>query len=351
MKERPMRWVLSSPMDLAPAPPALSAVRHDDHPMIRNFQRSCRNALAAAAPAASRLLLAYGLLGGLFFPAFAGDFDLPVLRGSDPVALPVAAPTFRVVSPTATYRWAGFYGGIQGGYSGSAINLGTAEQPIAYILRETAIEQDQHISRWPVFNASASATSASLGGFAGYNTEWENAVILGLEVNYNHVSLSAASAGSIARSFIDSTNLPTGHHYLYNVSVTGQASVHMSDIATFRARAGWELNTFLPYAFVGFATGRAQPSTSATVSSSAVDYPDSQTPPITPLPPLQSSAQSQTYGSNGNLAVGVAAGVGTDVALTPNVFLRGEFEYIYFAETYGVQISIVTGRVGAGFKF
>jgi outer membrane immunogenic protein len=85
-----------------------------------------------------------------------------------------------------------------------------------------------------------------VGGFIGYNSEWENALILGVELNYNHVSLSASSSGSIARSFIDSTNIPSGHHYLYDVNVTGQASVHMSDIATFRARAGWEAGNFLP---------------------------------------------------------------------------------------------------------
>jgi outer membrane immunogenic protein len=51
------------------------------------------------------------------------------------------------------------------------------------------------------------------------------------------------------------------------------------------------------------------------------------------------------------LAVGVAAGLGTDYALTPNVFVRGEFEYIYFAAVYGVQVSVITGRVGAGVKF
>jgi hypothetical protein len=118
MKERPMRWVLSSLMVLALAPPALSAVRRCNHVM-------------------RRLLPAFGLMGGLASPAFAGDFDLPILRGSDPVIMPVAPPTFRVVPPAPIYRWGGVYGGVQGGYSGSAINLGTAQAPIAFILRET----------------------------------------------------------------------------------------------------------------------------------------------------------------------------------------------------------------------
>jgi outer membrane immunogenic protein len=125
----------------------------------------------------------------------------------------------------------------------------------------------------------------------------------------------------------------------------------VSDIATFRARAGWEAGNFLPYAFVGLATGRAEAANSATVSYTAVDQPDTQTPPIVPLPPLTFLSVTQAYGANGNFAVGVAAGVGTDVALTPNLFVRGQFEYIHFTPVYGVQVSVITGRVGAGIKF
>ena len=40
-----------------------------------------------------------------------------------------------------------------------------------------------------------------------------------------------------------------------------------------------------------------------------------------------------------------------DWALTPNVFLRGEFEFIQFAPFANINVPIVNGRVGAGFKF
>ena len=44
-------------------------------------------------------------------------------------------------------------------------------------------------------------------------------------------------------------------------------------------------------------------------------------------------------------------GLGMDVAVTNNVFLRGEFEYIYFAPTAHIQASVTTGRLGAGIRF
>ena len=148
------------------------------------------------------------------------------------------------------------------------------------LLRGTAILQDQQISQWPVFSTSYGDTnSASFGGFIGYNYEWED-VITGLELNYNHfLSLSTSINGSIARSFTDSTNLPSGHHYLYDLTVKAQSAINITDIATFRARAGWEAGSFLPYAFGGLAVGRADTSTSASVSYVATDFPDVQTPP------------------------------------------------------------------------
>ena len=39
-----------------------------------------------------RLLVALSLMGGLLSPAFAADYDLPILRGSQPVA-PIAPVT------------------------------------------------------------------------------------------------------------------------------------------------------------------------------------------------------------------------------------------------------------------
>lgn len=267
--------------------------------------------------------------------AFADDFA--VLRGTQ----------------TATYHWGGIYGGVQGGDSSGNVNFGNAaSSQIAYILRQTAIEQDQNISSWTVL-PSANANSLSYGGFVGYNTEWED-LILGLEVNYNHVSLSTSSSDGLSRSFTDSTNLPAGHHYYYTVTVGANSSLTLTDIAEFRARAGWEAGIFLPYAFGGFAVGRANFSTSATVSYTAFDTPDVQTPPtppLTPLPNLAFGPATQTNGQNNALLYGFAVGLGTDVALAQNIFVRGEVEYVRFAPLNGLLVAVTSARVGAGLKF
>ena len=263
--------------------------------------------------------------------AFAGDLD--ILRGSLP-----------------TYRWAGFYGGVQAGYSSSDIDFGTAGSgDIKFLLRDTTIEQDEQVSNWSVLGTQT-PLSISLGGFVGYNMEWEN-LIVGLELNYNHVNISGSSANAITRSFTDSNALPAGHNYFYTVTVGAQGSVHLSDVGTFRARAGFEEGIFLPYAFAGLALGRADTSSGAFVSYTAVDFPDSETPPLAPLPNLAVGPLTQYNSENNALAYGVTAGLGVDVGLLPNVFVRGELEYIHFAPINGIQVSLASARVGAGLKF
>lgn len=276
------------------------------------------------------VICAFALLA-LPTSALADDFS--ILRGTVP-----------------TYQWSGFYGGGQVGYSNSVIRFGTAaSSQVAFLLRNTTIEQDEQISNWNVLGTHTAST-VGVGGFVGYNMEWEN-LILGVEANYNHVSLSQTAGSSLSRSFSDSNGLPPGHTYFYDVTVGGSASIHVTDIATFRGRAGLEEGNFLPYAFAGLALARASTSTSATLVLNATDSPASEIPPLTPLPDLSLGPTSSTNTQKNAIAYGVTTGLGLDVGLLPNVFLRGELEYIYLAPINGLQVSVASARVGAGLKF
>lgn len=263
--------------------------------------------------------------------AYAGDFD--ILRGTVP-----------------TYHWGGFYAAGQVGFSSANANFGTATRSeVAFILRNTTINADEGLSNWAVLPSQRSTGAGGLGGFVGYNVEWQD-IVLGLEANYNRVSLTTSSSGSESRTFFDSNGLPSGHNYFYNATVSAQSSLHMTDIATFRARAGVEVSNFLPYGFVGFALGRANYSNSANVQFTAVDEPAAQVPPLTPLPSLAFN-QSQGQAQDSTFVYGVTTGIGTDIGLLPNVFLRGELEYIYFFPVDGIHVTVASARVGAGVKF
>jgi opacity protein-like surface antigen len=116
--------------------------------------------------------------------------------------------------------------------------------------------------------------------------------------------------------------------------------MNITDYGTARARAGYIMKNFMPYAFVGLAVGRADITRSATVSGT-----ETAGNTVTPF----SFTGSET--KNGAWLTGWAAGGGLEVLMMPNVFLRGEYEYASFAGVSGIKASVSTVRIGAGLKY
>jgi opacity protein-like surface antigen len=84
------------------------------------------------------------------------------------------------------------------------------------------------------------------------------------------------------------------------------------------------------------------------------DFPDPQTPPTPPLTPIPDEVigpNTRSEVKNGGFYVGYAAGMGLDVAVWPNVFLRGEWEIVHLPNIKGVSITLNSLRGGVGMKF
>ena len=179
-------------------------------------------------------------------------------------------------------RWEGLYlGGVYG-----------------YSYLSTSYEDVGTVAALP----QTTSRSGSLGGFIGYNFQWDELVV-GFEGGYSRPdSLEVSASIDMATS-----------------------TLKLEDYATFRARAGYAYGQFLPYAFLGAAAGRVSYAT--TEFGVVVDQKDS------------------------SYSVGFVAGLGMDVAITPNVFLRGEWEYIAFSKVGGIRSGLNTARVGVGFRF
>jgi hypothetical protein len=47
----------------------------------------------------------------------------------------------------------------------------------------------------------------------------------------------------------------------------------------------------------------------------------------------------------------VCVGGGLEWALTPNIFLRGEFDFDQFVPISNISVSLMSGCVGADFRF
>ena len=146
------------------------------------------------------------------------------------------------------------------------------------------------------------STGSSYGGFIGYNIQWDDLVV-GFEGNYSRADALETVA----------------------TNGTSNGSFKLKDYGSLRGRAGYVFGQFMPYAFVGGVVGRA-------------DY------SVTSLGTLVETKTDAYVG-------GVSAGIGLDLAILPNVFVRGEWEYIAFSEIGDTRSSMNTARVGLGVRF
>jgi outer membrane immunogenic protein len=270
--------------------------------------------------------------------AFAADLDdLDTLRGAESVGV-------------ATYpRWSGFYFGGQMSYANGSASFSNATSGLlSYSLRGLTVEAQDEPSAFPILgNANANVTG--YGGFVGYNTQWSD-LVLGLEANYTHSPFTLVASNS---TFLD--RIYAVGSALVSVTTQGTGSMEITDYGSLRARAGWIVDSrYMPYGFAGFAMGRA----SYSLTTLVYGQQDSPPPPATPALPCTPSPgvcldyyfPNATAGNSVPL-YGFSVGGGIDVALTSNIFLRAEYEYIQFAPVAGIAAAISSARIGAGLKF
>jgi hypothetical protein len=324
--------------------------------------------------------------------AVAADMDDSFLRGS-----------FGNAFDSASYsHWDGVYFGAQVGVTNMDTDFGNeASQWLGYNLRDTLLQAQYNPSSWELMPSNMSH-GQSYGAFLGYNAQWDQLVV-GFDMAYNRMSsmTSASASGSINRNVSTDT-----------VTMDGTASASLIDYATLRGRAGYAFGQFLPYAVLGVAVGRFNYTTTADLEACGSDFPGSQcgtstttivttntsgtsttstttsttssTTSSTSPPPTTTTTNGTTNGTTTNgtttngttttttitstpatapfkaslsnsknnaIVAGFVGGLGMDVAVLPNVFLRGEWEFVAFAPVSGIRATLNTVRVGIAMKF
>ncbi|MGY3620920.1 outer membrane protein [Bradyrhizobium sp. USDA 10063] len=272
-----------------------------------------------------RFLLAVVMCGAVTSAQAADLPDLPVLRGS-----------FTDGLSTSRAYWEGLYIGGQAGYGSSDENFDSKPSSLIASLISDNVVQEMGVAQWNLGLGKQSARSSAYGAFVGYNWQWSD-VVLGLEASYVHGSFGGSASAS--KELV--SGAPLSDTFYHDVGVTSAASISISDMATFRGRAAYAFGCFLPYAFGGFALGKANISHSAVVTDAVSTAPLG---PFTPLMPL-----SATDAVHNHLIYGYTAGLGIDINLVGGLFMRAEWEYIRFTTT--VDTSINTVRAGLGYKF
>jgi len=266
--------------------------------------------------------------------AFAQDFD--ILRG----ALPVAAPSYS--------NWSGPYVGGQLGENWYGVDFTHVAQPyIATISTLDANFVGIPLSQFPRLS-SLDTQSAVYGGFAGYNYQFEDAV-LGLEFDFDKSDESDNLLNSQSHNYFISAN---GGLYEAKYTVTTEASEAISEYGEVRARFGWAFHNFLPYAFGGLTYAQIN-------ASSLVNVNYCSEPSPLPAPVNCNNAPAGNPGGNwtmsgqtsGKWYPGYTFGLGVDYAVLQHLFIRGEAQYIAFNAPYGINLTAVSAHLGAGFRF
>jgi outer membrane immunogenic protein len=237
----------------------------------------------------------------------------------------------------STINWRGFYLGGQAGYGSSDENFSGSNATMLAALISNNVIQQMGVAQWNLGLGKDSSRAPGYGAFTGYNWQWDD-VVAGLEMSYLHGRFGGQSTAF--KELVSGTKLSDGN--FHDVSVTSASAIAITDMATFRARAGYAYGFLLPYVFGGFALGNANITRSVLVTDAV-----SSTTALGPFTPLQPLFASDVV--HNHLVYGYTAGLGIDINLIGGLFMRAEWEYVRF--TAAVDTNINTVRAGLGYKF
>ncbi|MEA2894651.1 MAG: outer rane immunogenic protein [Bradyrhizobium sp.] len=242
-------------------------------------------------------------------------------------------------APVARTNWQGFYIGGQASYGAADMDFTNSGQDLLKkLLNNIDVEQQFNISSWPL-QQKTNTQNSGFGGFFGYNAQWTD-VVVGVELNYIHGKFFNSSQGSQSRTFFFPTDYQT------TADVFSSSSMNIRDYGSLRVRGGYAWGCFLPYLFGGVALGQADINRYAQAELT-YRYVGTQIPRLPDLggPPPMSLSDT----ANAHFIYGYSGGLGIDMMLFANLFVRAEWEYMRF--TAPVDTTINTVRAGIGYKF
>jgi opacity protein-like surface antigen len=266
-------------------------------------------------------------------PALAADF--PMLRGSQYEPAPMHMGT----STTSNgIDWNGFTIGVHAGLSRTYFDFDNSLQTLAANpMRQSTLLSEHNPPSW-IRTRSGEDRGATYGFALGYNYMIDD-ILLGFEGDYTRVGQSHRSSDSIAR------RVGTSGGDVNDVTLNSTQSLRLEDFATARVRLGVAYGRFMPFITFGGAVGRFDVEKSVNVDwrfqrggvgafNTAFGFPTTVT-----------ENRRDQYG------YGLTAGLGMDVAFTDNIFVRGEYQFVRFADVKGSTVDVNTLRAVGGVKF
>lgn len=204
--------------------------------------------------------------------ALAGAALGSVMLGSVMLVFPAAAADMALKAPAskAVYDWTGFYFGGHFGYGGGSLGAGTNPLPEQGVLFPHSV-------------------TGLIGGYqAGYNRQFSNHVVLGVEAD---------------ASFPSPQDVPALTPAPFNTT--------LDYVGTLRGRAGYAFGRWMPYFTGGFAWGHTHVNINADPAST-----------------------SNIISSVGHYQTGWTAGIGLEFAVSGNWSAKLEYEHVEFSRQF-----------------
>ena len=202
--------------------------------------------------------------------------------------------------PTPIKQWQGVYAGINAGYGGNAVELSNSTyQPVS------------GFSAALVSTSTIGVGGPLAGGQVGYNHQFSNNVVLGVESDLDYADInnfSGARKDTNAVAFVFSGSTITQNSTNYD-------RLGLNWLGTTRLRLGYALGNFLPYISAGIAYGEL---TSSLLSTNSFGYSYSSGGFL---------SGAVTSGNNSTTQAGWALGGGAEYKLADAWSIKGEYLY------------------------
>lgn len=271
----------------------------------------------------------------LALTAFALGFASVAANAADLLPSQAIAPSYAQPIAAAPNNWTGFYlGGTLGGLwatdSGARMNGSSLDTP-----------------RFSSFTAAATSSSDdasfTFGGTLGYNYQFNNAVVAGVELDYNWANSDTNSVFAYSQPVWDG---------LATYTADGTARAKLNSYGSLRARLGYLVTpAFLIYGTGGVALGNVKTTGSATETLTAFGA---------------DMDLGSRFGSKTKTLTGWTVGGGAEYAFNRNWSIKGEYLYTdlgtkkfnFVADNAGVynfggeqKHKFSVARVGVNYRF
>ena len=239
-------------------------------------------------------------------------------HAADIVATPEPAPV--VAAPA--FSWTGFYAG---GQIGGSWSDGDFDREVKAVNKEPPAGMIVPLKITDVTSKSIDDGNLVGGLYAGYNYQFQNNVVIGLDADIAWTDNTAKSNKNVpfGESRIDA------YHY----------KVEQDWLAAIRGRLGYAYHRFLPYVSGG-------------VAFTDIDYKKRYFGDVREVWFDEHSSESKTL-------TGYTLGAGIDYAMTDHIILRAEYRYTDFGDkdftlysrSRNVELKANDLRVGVAYKF